>query len=222
MLQILECINGFMKTKSPNSNYLFLIPLGKERIKHALFTERNYSVYEQNKYIDKIFDKSITILNHGDVNLFNMLKIKSEEQKLCLTNESLDLLADFYVKTPRDVNKAIDQLKYDFLLNDKKEQLSFVNEKFNNIHLVICFIVKNRWPHIFESIINDRTKKLAISIINDCKTVNANNNINNENIIIDNFLKKIINFNILNKHFVIYNNLKTEEAFYDVNIIKKH
>lgn len=151
VLEILECINGFMKNEYKNNPYyLFLIPIDKMRLKTALKEIRKYADNEQDRYLDKMFDKSINIEHAGRLNLNGMIKTYCNELNIKLKPVSIDLLSDFYVSTPRDVNKTIEAVNDELKFQYNKYKLKYINEKISEEEIIKLFIIQNKWPKFFE------------------------------------------------------------------------
>ena len=161
VLEILETIKGLLKSVD-KCNYLFLIPLDKDRVISILKNERNYSESDCQNYFSKIFDLSIDIKKLGDLNLFEMAKKKAIEINLNISNKSLSLLADFVFLTPRDVKYTLNSLMTINQLVERKFLYNLVIDEMNEELLeefVVIFILEYKWKSFFDFLVMNLSKK---------------------------------------------------------------
>lgn len=218
VLEILETIKGLLKSVD-KYNYLFLIPLDKERIISILKSEKNYSDLDCINYFSKIFDLSIEMKQVGNLNLFEMAKNKSNEIDLDISNNSLSLLTDFIFSTPRDVKSTLNTLKIMNQLLEKKVIKRFVlNKSDENIfeEFVILYILEYRWKSFFDFVIA-KAKKWNIDLKIQFESYHSNDSK------IDDELKSFIGrlSETKMKYFDAYVFLKNDKAAIDDDILNK-
>lgn len=158
VLEILETIKGLLKTIEEN-NYLFLIPLDKEKIISILQTERNYSYADSLDYFSKIFDLSLNMKKSGNINLFEMAKKNSNEIGLSISDRSLSILTDFIFTTPRNVKNTLNSLMVMFQLIRRQVSkgllLDDINESFFD-ELIVIYILETKWKDFYDYLVINR------------------------------------------------------------------
>lgn len=213
-VDILECINGFMKEKGDtNANYLFLIPIDKNRLRRALSEERNYNDREQDKYLDKMFDFSINIDVAGDYNLLDMAVKRRSVYNIPISSKSIELLSSYYIETPRDVNMVLDKINNEIEIQKNKFELWSSERSVNDAELVKLFIIRNKWPIIYNYLLNySNINKIDEEIKNIPGDKPPFDNISD----FDEFLQFVrVSKSISIKNIRYYHYLKTNDICYD-------
>lgn len=150
MLEILDTIKGYLK--SDNGNYLFLIPIDRDRLYRILEKERQYSFSDCEEYYSKLFDLSLVIKKSESADLFEMLRTESESIGLEISNRSLSLLSDYLINTPRDVKTHLNNLKVIFELYQKQREAGYiVVDEISSIsdEIIKIYIIEKRWHTVF-------------------------------------------------------------------------
>lgn len=168
-IEILDTIKGYLK--EDKGNYQFIIPIDKDRLYKILKLEREYNNFECDEYYSKIFDLSIIIKKPGLLNMFDMIKIESQKINLELSNISISLLADFLIKTPRNVKTHLNNIKS--LSETYKKQIVYglIKESKQKSYLdqiIKVYIIEKNWPVVFDFIQeNYRRKNIDNELINN-------------------------------------------------------
>lgn len=160
LLLILESIHGLIKNKENQGGYLFLIPIDKKRLLSALGEERRYNKKEFDKYVDKLFDITIEVLEPNNTDCFNLIKECANDIGLDLSGLAINLLSD-YVKTPRDIKKTLSCLLYERELLDLKKNCGFIEKEISNNELVKFYILKKKWINYYESLLNEDSDEIG-------------------------------------------------------------
>lgn len=218
-LEILETVKGLLKSTN-NSNYLFLIPLDKERIISILKNERQYSLLECQNYFSKLFDLSLRVKKMGRSNLFGMAKLKSEEMQLQLSNRSLSLLTDFIFDTPRDVKNHLNSLATLSRLIYKQTSLGYIKSDLDGITLdeyIKLYILEIKWPDFFDYL---TANKNVIETTIDSKILEENDfeNLNNK-MELSKFLDNTPIYSL--KYIDSYIELKNDNILINSNLLSK-
>lgn len=156
ILEILETIHGFLKGQAKSiSNYVFLIPIDKQRIYSVLGSERNYDEHDSNEYFNKLFDVIINIDNPEKQNMFEMIKSINDEYEYNLTSMSISLLSDFLVKTPREIKRNLNELNlYRSILKQKKEMNYIKATSLIDIDQIVkLFVLRKNWEKIYYTVL---------------------------------------------------------------------
>lgn len=216
MLDILDCVNGFLKVKNNfSSNYLFLIPVDKDRLKEALVNLRNYTNDEQERYLDKMFDVTININSPGSINLFNMIQLKINELEMDLKSNCISLLANYLIRTPRDVNLFIEKLLMDKEIIKKRIELNYLNDDISNLEITKYFILKNKWPILYNALLQKSDVTKLDSFLDNIEKNEIYKRINHKDELTQ-FIR-VSRYISMNKLF-LYHYLKANDIYFDKNL----
>ena len=210
-INILESINGLTKDGIAK-NYIFLIPIDKDRISKALYETRKYDEYEINNYFIKIFDSQITIDSLGNNNIHSMIEDVCKTQKIRISKRSINLLAEYCVNTPRNIIKTINDLNDEFCLINQKKEFRNIQKRPTHDEIVKLYILKQKWPSIYK----------RLCFVNNPTGIN---NIFNEIVMAsnDDLLRSFKNLtsDISLSKIKEYSNLRIDSVFYDEEIAEK-
>lgn len=223
VLEILETVKGILKNVDCY-NYLFLIPLDKDRIISILKNDRNYSELDCQNYFSKIFDLSIDMKKIGNLNLFEMAKSNVKEINLQISNKSLSLLTDFIFLTPRDVKNTLNSLMTINKIVEKKHADNLITNEITDDLLeefVVIYILEYKWKDFFNFLISDIRKSdidLKIKFERYEETYHINKN-DGEVLELSKFIGRLSNANL--RYFETYNYLKNDNVSINRNLLDK-
>lgn len=150
-LDILEIIHSYLKS-SGNNNYLFIIPIDKDKIEKFLKSDRKYDNDDVDQYFAKIFDYEIIMSKPGSRNLYNMVEKINNDYGFNLSSMAISLISDYLIRTPRDIKKHFNSINILRMENCKKSSLKGFSEISDN-EIVKIYILKKLWPRTYADIL---------------------------------------------------------------------
>lgn len=151
-IDILEIIQGYLKEDTNDKNYIFIIPIDLERLKSYLKKINGYNNDELVlQYFNKIFDINVDIKSIGRLNLYKMLEKIDLKYKFGFSKKGLSSIADYLVRTPRDIKKHLNNINIKrMLLKGNDNKLTLADDQ-----IIKLYILKTNWGMLYNKLLSE-------------------------------------------------------------------